>query len=74
MATEKYSQCLLRRGNAVDVAWIEDVFAITDRPLKIKVNGRWQSGWYVDTVYATENAYFVEAHHRDYTRMATYQE
>lgn len=73
MAVEKYSQCLLRRGDTIDVVWIESEFAFSDRPIKIKVDGKWQEGWKVDVVYATRTAEFVEAHVRDYTRMATYE-
>lgn len=72
MAIERYSQCLLRHGNTTDVAWIDDVYAITGRPLKIKIKGRWQNGWNVEEVYSTRLADFVEAHERDHMLMATY--
>lgn len=47
-----YTQCLLKRQNVTQVAWIPDCFAIRGNIIKIRNNGEWNS-WLILEIYST---------------------
>jgi hypothetical protein len=60
-----YQQCLLRKGNLIEVAWIPKRFTVVGKALVIKN----VDGWIVREVYAPELEYdTVNLNSRDWTR------
>lgn len=51
MTKEMMKQCLLRDATGgQEVCWIESSLAVKGRPLRIKVDGKWEDGWAVTEV------------------------
>ena len=66
-----YKQCVLRKKNKVDIAWIPAVYAITNKFLRINND----NGWLVEKVYNTELEYDkLNLDSRDYTKMRVYSD
>ena len=49
-----YRQCLLRRGEAEQVAWIPTTFAVVGKTLRLLCGGGWGDGFRVVEVYPAE--------------------
>lgn len=47
--TVYYRQCRLSNGTARQVSWIPEKYAIKNKILKLKENGKWINGWKVDS-------------------------
>lgn len=68
-----YVQCELKKQISEDVykldmAWIPEKFAILNNIIKIKKDGKWDSGWKVIYIGAKMKAEIVEANERDYLK------
>lgn len=48
---EMHKQCLLERNGSKQVVWIPQEFAVKDRTLRIKEDGKWTNGWIVGEVF-----------------------
>ena len=47
-----YVQCELRRGNVIDVSWIEEKFAILQNKIRRKnEEDVWEDGWIVTAIF-----------------------
>jgi|TARA_Y100000310_G_scaffold109018_1_gene107397 hypothetical protein len=53
MKIELYTQCKLQRGNVISYSWIPKKFAVKNKYLKLKDNGKWTNGWQVIEVWST---------------------
>lgn len=51
-----YRQCKLVKGNMHQTSWIPEKFAILNKVLKLKENGKWVDGWVVEKVSKTKLA------------------
>lgn len=49
-----YVQCEMRKGNQIDVSWIEEKFAIVGKVIKRKTDQEteWNEGWVVTATYS----------------------
>lgn len=67
-----YVQCQLRKGNKIDVSWIEEKFAVVGKQIKRKNESTdsWDDGWIVDKTFGKVNEEHVKKmrdlykHHR----------
>ena len=46
-----YTQCLISKGNKTQVSWIPKKFALKNKVVKLKVDGKWDDGWLIKEVY-----------------------
>ena len=68
-----YRQCWLARGNAHQMAWIPEKFAVAGRFLRLTEAGQTEDGWQVTGVGAQMTEENVRERSRDYkhTRQAS---
>jgi hypothetical protein len=48
-----YKQCRLQKGNAHQMSWIPEEFAVKDKVIKLRSEGVWDDGWIVKEAYST---------------------
>ena len=66
-----YKQCLLRKENKIDTAWIPEQYATVNKALRIKDD----DGWIVKVVYTTGIDYDkLVVLSRDYLRTRKYSD
>ncbi len=66
-----YKQCILRKKNKMDIAWIPKPYAVENMFLRINND----NGWLVEKVYETTLEYDkLNLDSRDYTKMRVYSD
>lgn len=66
MHEQHHAQCLLRRGQAHQVAFIPESFAKTGKTLKLKEGESWVDGWRVISVFSRMSSVALAERSRDY--------
>ena len=68
-----YRQCWLARGNARQMAWIPEKFAVAGRYLRLTATGASEDGWQVTGVGTRLTEEYVRERSQDYkhTRQAS---
>jgi hypothetical protein len=61
-----YTQCLLKKNNQFQTAWIEQKYANLNKILKIRINGIWDNNWIVITSYSSLNDYDSNIQNQQY--------
>ena len=71
--THSYRQCWLKRGNARQMAWLPEKFAVAGRFLRLTDEGKTEDGWQVTGVGAAMTEENVRERSQDYkhTRRAS---
>ena len=46
-----YVQCVLNKENTYHVAWIPAQYAKLNKPLKLRINKKWNDGWIVTEIW-----------------------
>ena len=64
--TDTYTQCILVKENTSRVGWIPTEKAVLGKPIRLKIDGKWSSGWVVNVFGGTLPAKYVEEHERDF--------
>ena len=66
-----YTQCLLKRNDEFQIAWIPSIFAFVDRLVQLKIDNIWHNGWIVSEIYGTADKARIESHERDYNLLGS---
>ena len=70
MSNELYRQCILHRGDARQISWLPEQYAVAGGHVKLKDGkGVWDDGWKVHEVYApTRTLEEVRERSQDYKK------
>lgn len=70
MASESHTQCLLKKGNAVQVSWIPTTFANVGKYIKLRRRGteNWDDGWCVVQAWTRMSSDDVHERSQDFKK------
>jgi hypothetical protein len=74
MHEQHHAQCLLRRGQAHQVAFVPESFARSGKTLKLKEGDSWVDGWLVVSVFSRMSSSALTERSRDYLRQRRYSD